>query len=283
MLVVAALGGVIGLGVFGSDWLADRRAESLRSERKRLAREARQAEAARTGISDWVSLPGGSYEMGSASGDADEQPVHTVQVPAFSVMKTEVTVSQYGRCVDAGSCTAPDTGGYKDACNWGKPDRGDHPVNCVDWDQAVAFASWAGGRLPTESEWEYAARSGGRSQAYPWGDAAATCDRAVLNDGGLGCGLEHTAPVCSKPAGNSSQGVCDLAGNVWEWVQDGWHDTYTGAPGDGTAWEEGASDRVRRGGGWSNTASRLRASYRYRYGPSNRDIYLGFRLARSNP
>ena len=89
--------------------------------------------------------------------------------------------------------------------------------------------------------------------------------------------------MCSRPAGNSSQGVCDLAGNVWEWVQDGWHDTYTGAPGDGTAWEEGASFRVSRGGSWYSTASNLRAANRLWDDPSYRINVLGFRLARSNP
>ena len=86
--------------------------------------------------------------------------------------------------------------------------------------------------------------------------------------------------MCSKPAGNSSQGVCDLAGNVWEWVQDGYHDSYSGAPGDGSAWEGSASLRVLRGGSWFNSASSLRASDRFGLGPSFRNNRLGFRLAR---
>jgi len=155
-------------------------------------------------------------------------------------------------------------------------------MNCMDWDQAVAFAAWAGGRLPTEAEWEYAARSGGRSQAYPWGNAEATCDRAVMNAGGVGCPLDHTAAVCSKPAGNSSHGVCDLVGNVWEWVQDGWHDTYRGAPSDGSAWEDGASGGVIRGASWYYSVFDLRASDRLRRAPSSRNVYLGFPLARSS-
>jgi formylglycine-generating enzyme required for sulfatase activity len=249
---------------------ADRRAEALR----------------RTGI-EWVRIPGGTFEMGSTKAD-DEQPVHAVRVSSFELMKTEVTVGQYRLCVEAGACTAPDAYDPSEAslahfCSWGQSGREDHPVNCVGWDQAQSFASWAGGRLPTEAEWEYAARSGGQSWTYPWGNEEPTCSRAVMADGDLGCGQSRTWPVCSKPAGNSTQGVCDLSGNVWEWVQDTWHDNYRGAPGDGTAWDTGASSRVFRGGSWSNAGSNLRASYRRRRAPSRRRGDLGFRLARSNP
>ncbi|MBI5244538.1 MAG: SUMF1/EgtB/PvdO family nonheme iron enzyme [Elusimicrobia bacterium] len=90
--------------------------------------------------------------------------------------KTEVTVAQYKACVDTGACAAPDTGG---SCNWGVSGRESHPVNCVDWNQAKAFSEWADGRLPSEAEWEYAARSAGKDRKYPWGDEQATCARAV--------------------------------------------------------------------------------------------------------
>jgi iron(II)-dependent oxidoreductase len=142
--------------------------------------------------------------MGSDDGNGDEKPVHRVTVPTFEMTKTQVTVDQYKACVDAGACTAPDSGG---ACNWGQSDRGKHPINCVDWQQAQAYAQWAGGRLPTEAEWEYAARSGGRDWKYPWGDEEATCQRAVMDDRGWGCGRDTTWPVCSKPSGNTTQGL----------------------------------------------------------------------------
>jgi iron(II)-dependent oxidoreductase len=228
---------------------------------------------------DWVRIPGGSFSMGS-NDFSWAQPVHRVTVPTFEMTKTQVTVEQYKACVDAGACTAPDSGG---ACNWGQSDRGKHPINCVDWHQAQAYAKWAGGRLPTEAEWEYAARSGGRDWKYPWGNGKATCDRAVMYDGGNdGCGRNSIWPVCSKPRGNTTHGLCDMAGNVWEWVQDWYHDSYNGAPTDGSAWESPAgSNRVCRGGSWDDVAGNVRAAYRLSASPGYRYDYLGFRLARS--
>jgi len=240
----------------------------------------------------WVRIPGGSFRMGSESGASDEKPVHAVRVSSFELLKSEVTVGQYGACVKAGRCSAAhaDDGScyvYRGG-RWQKGTlpasfRGkDQPVVCVDWEQARAFCRWAGGRLPSESEWEYAARSGGRAQKYPWGNAKATCNRAVMNDGGLGCGKQRTWPVCSKRAGHSTHGVCDLAGNVWEWVEDCWHGSYETAPSTGKAWTENCSvsRRVRRGGGWDGVAGYLRAAGRRLDSPGARDDRLGFRCAR---
>jgi len=232
------------------------------------------------GVAEWVLIPGGTFNMGS-NDFSWAQPVHRVTVPTFEMTKTQVTVEQYKACVDAGACTAPDTGG---SCNWGQSGRGKHPINCVDWHQAQAYAKWAGGRLPTEAEWEYAARSGGRDWKYPWGNENATCDRAVMDDGGNGCGRNSTWPVCSKPRGNTTQGLCDMAGNVWEWVQDWYHDSYNGAPTDGSAWEKPTgSSRVGRGGSWDRyaVAGRVRAANRIGDLPGNRIRSVGFRLARS--
>ncbi|MBU1896168.1 formylglycine-generating enzyme family protein [Myxococcota bacterium] len=227
----------------------------------------------------WIELSGGSFQMGSNKGDSDERPVHEVRLKGFMMSKTEVTVGQYRACVNAGVCTAPDTSTY---CNWNESGRELHPINCVDWNQAKAFATWAGGRLPTEAEWEYAARSGGKDQEYPWGNAQVTCNYAVMDHGGNGCGRGNaTWPVCSKPQGNTEQGMCDMSGNVWEWVAD-YYGSYDSTPRDGTEHLSG-SNRVFRGGGWFNYASSLRAARRYRYVPSNRYFDLGFRLARSLP
>jgi len=235
----------------------------------------------------WVLIPGGTYRMGSTAGAKDERPVHTVRVRSFYLGKSEVTVAQYTACVRAGKCGKPGTGGF---CNLGKGDRGKHPVNCVDWKQARKYCAWAGGRLLSEAEWEYAARSGGRAQQYPWGDEQATCRRAVLGHprscttkDPCGCGKNRTWPVCSKTAGNTSQGVCDMAGNVWEWVEDCWHGNYNGAPSDGSAWTAGCSGRRRvlRGGSWGYYAAILRAAARNGFTPAYRGRIIGFRCART--
>ena len=236
----------------------------------------------------WVKIPGGSFQMGSNAGYADEKPVHRVTLDGFELTKSEVTVAQYEACVKAGKCSAANTGQY---CNWGKNDRGDHPINCVDWDQSVAFCQWAGGRLPTEAQWEYAARSGGRDWKYPWGDEAATCDRAVMDDGGTrgsagretdGCGEDRTWPVCSKPRGHSKQGLCDLAGNVWEWVSD-WKGSYSSGSSRNPTGPSSGSDRVYRGGCWYHPAANLRAASRDGPRPGTHYGDLGFRCLRSHP
>jgi len=229
---------------------------------------------------EWVRIEGGTFGMGSDAGSADERPVHRVRVATFELARTEVTVAQYRACVAADACAAPDAGASGD---WVREGRDDHPVTGVDWDQAQAFAAWAGGRLPSEAEWEYAARGGGRPQAHPWGDEAATCARAVMDgESGDGCGRGGTWPVCSKPAGNSAQGVCDLVGNVWEWVEDAYHETYVGAPGDGRPWLTPVSAyRVLRGGSWGGAARHCRAADRGAWEPGGRFDRVGFRVARS--
>jgi len=232
----------------------------------------------------WVRLPGGTFQMGSNSGDSDENPVHSVTLSAFEMAATEVTVGQYRQCVQAGACTAPNDKSSNKYCNWGYSDRDNHPVNCIDWHQATAYAKWVGGRLPTEAEWEYAARSGGRNQEYPWGNQKATCSYAVMDDGGNGCGRDSTWPVCSKVAGNTSQGLCDMAGNVWEWVSDWYESGYYGkSPSSNPTGPSSGSPRVVRGGSWFNDARYVRAAYRYRGGPGSRHYNLGFRVARSLP
>src|SRR5262249_54037117 len=151
-------------------------------------------------------------------------------------------------CVRQRRCPEP---GLAGGCNFGVAGRERHPVNCVSWDDAIQFARFAGARLPTEAEWEFAARGEGKSVKYPWGSEPPTCRRTVmLSDGNVpGCGEDSTWPACSKPTGNTAQGLCDMTGNVWEWVQDEFHPSYVGAPADARAWESAeATSRVIRGG-----------------------------------
>jgi len=166
-------------------------------------------------------IPAGSFWMGCNSAvdndcDSDESPYHEVTLSGYYIDKTEVTVDDYADCVTAGACTAPSTA--SSYCNWEVSGKGNHPVNCVNWSQAGEYCTWAGKRLPTEAEWEKAAR-GTDGRKYPWGNEDATCEYAVMDDGVNGCGTDSTWNVCSKsPAGDSPYGLCDMSGNVWEWV-----------------------------------------------------------------
>lgn len=228
---------------------------------------------------EWVVIDGGKFMMGT---NVDRRgvisdaagPIHEVTVKTFEMSKTAVTVEQYAECVSKGQCTKP---GSKRFCNWGKTGRQRHPINCVNWEDANAYARFKGARLPSEAEWEYAAKSGNRNQRYPWGNEEPTCERAVLK----GC-AGGTMPVCSKPAGNSAQGLCDMAGNVWQWVQDVWR-SYAFAPKDGSAIDGEGSVRMFRGGSFRDEAGSgyFRTDYRGYDFSVNRRAHFGFRLARS--
>jgi len=239
-----------------------------------------------------VAIPAGTLPMGC--GESSQEtclalgdyavPVHAVEVPAFAIDRYETTVGRYRACVDAGGCEAPTFDSRY--CNWSKAGRDEHPMNCVDWDQARAFCAFDGGRLCTEAEWEWAAR-GAEGRRYPWGSATPTCERAVMNEGGYGCGTDSTAPVGTRPGGATPEGVLDLAGNVWEWLEDTYVGDneldYDGAPTDGSAWVDPAfRDRIVRGGGFPNVAKFLIAWRRHDLDRSNASAYyVGLRCCRS--
>ncbi len=240
-------------------------------------------EAATEVPSDWVFIEGGTFEMGSDDHDMDEYPIHTVEVPTFDMWRTEITVEQYARCWCAGECSEPGGGESRD--NWEVPGREDHPINNVDWSDASGFCIWLGGNLPSEAEWEFSARSRGQNNTYPWGEDYPSCDWAVMTDNyhSSGCDLGHTWEVCGKTAGNTEQGLCDMSGNVWEWVQDGYHDGYDDSPTDGSAWgiPGNGFDGILRGGYFGNgDAYDMRTTHRF---PNTYDLVshsIGFRCTR---
>ncbi len=242
---------------------------------------------------EMILIQGGTFMMGSEEeANGFEKPVHRVEVSDFYMSKTEVTVGQYRKCVQAGVCNKPSRCDFGSIPNWtdGMESKESHPINCVDWRQARTFAKWVGKDLPSEAQWEYAARSGGRDIKYPWGNEEASCQYVVMSDGEYGCGQGGTWEVCSKTRGNTVHGLCDMVGNVWEWVLDEWHDSYSGAPNNATGWcsdrecESNTSIvRVVRGGGWSVNSSYLRAASRFAYSPASLYINVGFRVSEIIP
>ncbi len=240
--------------------------------------------------SDWVVIDGGTFEMGCEDWDSSEMPIHDVTVSSFEMWRTEVTVVQYAQCVCAGACTTPndeddDPHWSMEESNWGHGERNDYPINFVDWYGSDQFCAWVGGRLPSEAQWEFAARSRGVHMTFPWGEAWPACDAAVMNDlnyDDQGCGTGLSWPVCGIPAGNTEQNLCDMSGNVWEWVLDEWHGGYIPAPIDGTAWGT-ASDGtgIIRGGGYATSdGEMLRTTVRMATDPSGSGSAMGFRCAR---
>ncbi len=241
-----------------------------------------------------VRIPAGEFWMGcnpelDDDCDDDEEPGRKVWLDEYFIDRTEVTFEQYQRCVDAGTCTHHWDDGTCYGFTGGKwkkdvlpaSFRGrKQPVVCVDWNQAEAFCQWAGKRLPTEAEWEKAAR-GADGRNYPWGNREASCDYAVMDDGGDGCGKDRTWPVCAKERGNSPYGLCDMAGNVWEWVSDWYGKEYyeSGATRNPKGSKDGKY-RVLRGGSWYDYPSHLRASPRYGGLPTHWSSHYGFRCAR---
>lgn len=234
--------------------------------------------------SGMVLMKGGKFEIG-CQGRTDEdcqlseQPRHALELGTFWIDKTEVTVRDYRKCVAAKICSEPVTPAAMGDCNWAHEGRSEHPVNCVDWEQARTFCEWREARLPTEAEWERAA-SGASELKYPWKGNAAHCIFAVMQHGGHGCAKERTWPVCSKPKGMTADGLCDVAGNVSEWVQD-WYDdnfyvnTGTRNPLNATP----SASKSRRGGSWIDGGELLRVSSRQRSAASARLTFVGFRCA----
>lgn len=256
-----------------------------------------------------VIIPAGEFLMGSPKeeGEADEHPQHKVYLDSYYMDKHEVTVEEYAACVREGTCKEPGTQRDSEKCNFGQPGREKHPINCVDWESAKSYCEWAGKRLPTEAEWEKAAR-GTQARRYPWGDE---WDRNKLNSASKWAGKEigdpgtwnkyfyqdgkgkaflaaQTAPIGSYQMDQSLYGVHDMGGNVSEWAAD-WYDEkyYEASPSRNPKGPELPQAynkdwrRILRGGSWANFSVGCRAANRGRDEPNSRGNLLGFRCALS--
>jgi len=236
---------------------------------------------------EMVMIPAGSFIMGSPASEpqrsVDEGPQHRVNIRAFAMGTTAVTFAQWDACVADGGCN-----GYRpDDAGWG---RGDRPVINVSWDDAQTYIVWLNRktgqryRLPSEAEWEYAARAGTTTR-FSTGDCLST-DQANYNGNyppkGCAEGEDRgkTLPVASFAA--NPFGLYDMHGNVWEWTQDCWNDSYNDAPKDGRAWEDGDCSRhAVRGGSWDVDGYWTRSANRLNDTRGSRLDDIGFRLARS--
>jgi formylglycine-generating enzyme required for sulfatase activity len=226
-------------------------------------------------------VPAGEFTMGSENGEDDERPVHTVYLDAFYMDKYEVTNARYAACVADGACTPPHgMSSSTRSSYYGNPQYADYPVINVDWYQAQAYCEWRGARLPTEAEWEKAAR-GTDGRTYPWGNNAPTCSLANFDPARRNSCVGDTSVVGSYPAGASPYGIYDLAGNVWEWVAD-WYDAnyYAVSPSHNPSGPSSGSYRALRGGSWINDEYFVRASYRIRGVPVSWSYGIGFRCSR---
>ena len=264
-------------------------AQGLVERQQRLA-EARQTVLEREYAGEMVTIPGGTFRMGdlSGEGDEDERPVHAVTVPAFRMGKYEVTFAQWDACVADGGC-----GGYHpDDEGWG---RGSRPVINVSWDDAQVFIDWlndkTGGkfRLPTEAEWEYAARAGSKTK-YHFGNSESQLCR-YANHADDSTEYSNRNKLCSDGVSErtaavgryqpNSHGLYDMHGNVWEWVEDCYNDSYVGALSNGQARKSGDCGlRVSRGGAWLNNPEGQRSANRAGVARSDSEASgQGFRLA----
>ena len=231
-----------------------------------------------------VYIPAGNYVIGSLDSDPVawivEKPQHRVSLSAYWIDKTLVTNGMYARCVQAGSCPAKlKLNSYFRGSYFGNPEFADYPVVFVTWDDAQKYCTWAGRRLPTEAEWELAAR-GTDGRTYPWGNTPPNCNLLNFGNGVAKFCTGDTTAVGKYPQGASPYGLLDMAGNVWEWVADWLGPNYLAVPiQDPTGFSSGTL-RVTRGGAYYSDPKFVRTTFRAGHDPSDATDYIGFRCAR---
>jgi formylglycine-generating enzyme required for sulfatase activity len=236
-------------------------------------------------VTDMVRVPATTFTMGSSKDDAASKPAHeVVMTHAFYIDRTEVTAEAYQRCVDEGTCASNKVHGEgvqetTYGCN-GK-EKPLHPANCVDREQASKFCKFSGKRLPTEAEWELAAR-GTDARDYPWGNAAPTsCAQAILTGMTGDCGdRKGTWDVGTTAEGKSPYGAFDMAGNVWEWVADGFAEYPSAAVIDPRV--APSPKGVLRGGSWDYATTSAKTTYRLAFPAATGNVSIGFRCARDD-
>ena len=226
---------------------------------------------------EMVLIPAGSFEMGDHLGGLSNAPVHRVQLDAFYMDVHEVTVGQFREFVNQSGYSYG--GNWDSLANYSPGD--DYPMIYVNWNDATAYAKWAGKRLPTEAEWEYAARGGLAGKRYPWGDEITHDDANYSGTSGKDK-WKYCSPVGSFAA--NGYGLYDMAGNVYEWCQDWYGENYySNSAAKNPPGPDSGSSRVLRGGFWDKYTNTLRVAHRDGTSPFNRINDLGFRCVSGSP